>query len=91
MTLISIRLVVPPFVVAVITEHFTAVTGCVVIENPAVPRVTTSRFVVTPVTEEGMSHIIEFTAKTGETAVKELDAESGEGDWWTNQFVQKAG
>ena len=28
---------------------------------------------------------------TGETAVRELEAQSGEGDWWTNQFVQKAG
>ncbi|HWL98283.1 MAG TPA: ABC transporter substrate-binding protein [Nocardioidaceae bacterium] len=43
------------------------------------------------VTEEGMSHVIEFTAKTGEPTVRELEAASGEGDWWTNQFVQKAG
>ncbi len=38
-----------------------------------------------------MSHVIEFTAKTGEPTVRELEAASGEGDWWTNQFVQKSG
>ena len=42
-------------------------------------------------TEEGIRHLLEFSADTTDPAAASLDPAEGEGDWWTNEFVEKSG
>lgn len=43
------------------------------------------------VTADGVSMVIKFTSDTGDAIVEEkLDVAGGEGDWWTNKFVDDA-
>lgn len=41
-------------------------------------------------TTESMDFTVQFAAETGYPLEEDLDAASGEGDWWTNEFIEDA-